>query len=430
MACKNRSKVYLGYEDEYITEKHRSIVTFATNKIGGKPNLHSNESTLPLISCRLCGLNQLLVVQLYAPLENSKYHRTLYIFACINSNCWNQNESWTCLRIQSLEEKSITETKIQTTSPPPTTSWLSGADDWDEDDDDNNDNITEPNGNNMLENKSYKKLNLFMKSMDLDDELNKDLSNLKVDDPNANSPTRIESPIGGGAVGRLDSPQASAEIEGEESEVVCIDTPTKPQYNLINLLQNASSHLNHPFENSDMKSNVNITFTEIFISVDEEDLTNDITHHVRELFAEYQRSNPDIQVDSLSISTDEKINEATIEKCEKSLPKHGDKIFHNFLSQIQKNPGQLLRYCRDNTASLFLYPHGKTVKACEKCGSERIFEVQLLPTLIPKLKLTPSNDKNFQIEFGTVLVFTCARSCWSTIDLYQEEFVIVQAERL
>ncbi|KAK0096497.1 hypothetical protein PV326_005298 [Microctonus aethiopoides] len=403
MACKNRSKVYLGYEDEYITEKNRSIVTFATNKIGGKPDLHSNESTLPLLSCRLCGLNQLLVVQLYAPLENSKYHRTLYIFACINSNCWNQNESWTCLRIQSLEDKSIPETKIQTISPPPTTSWFTGADDWndDNDDDDSNDNITEPNGNNMSRNKSYKKLNLFMKSMDLDDELNDDLLNLKVDDPNANSPTSIESPIGGGAVGRLDSPQASAEIEGEESEVVCIDTPTKPQYNLMNLLQNVS-HLNYPFENSDMKSNVNITFTEIFINVDEEDLTNDITHHVRELSAEYQRSNPDIQIDSSSISTDEKNNEATIEK-----------------------------YCRDNTAPLFLYPYGKTnVKACQKCGSERIFEVQLLSTLIPKLKLTPSNEKNFQIEFGTVLVFTCARSCWSAVDLYQEEFVIVQAERL
>ncbi|KAK0163701.1 hypothetical protein PV328_002406 [Microctonus aethiopoides] len=403
MACKNRSKVYLGYEDEYITEKNRSIVTFATNKIGGKPDLHSNESTLPLISCRLCGLNQLLVVQF-----------------------------WTCLRIQSLEDKSIPETKIQTISPPPTTSWFTGADDWndDNDDDDSNDNITEPNGNNMSRNKFYKKLNLFMKSMDLDDELNDDLLNLKVDDPNANSPTSIESPIGGGAVGRLDSPQASAEIEGEESEVVCIDTPTKPQYNLMNLLQNVS-HLNYPFENSDMKSNVNITFTEIFINVDEEDLTNDITHHVRELSAEYQRSNPDIQIDSSSISTDEKNNEATIEKYEKSLPKHGDKIFHNFLSRIKKNPGQLLRYCRDNTAPLFLYPYGKTnVKACQKCGSERIFEVQLLSTLIPKLKLTPSNEKNFQIEFGTVLVFTCARSCWSAVDLYQEEFVIVQAERL
>ena len=37
MAQDVRTKVYLGYEDEYVTEKHRSLVNFTTNKIGGKP---------------------------------------------------------------------------------------------------------------------------------------------------------------------------------------------------------------------------------------------------------------------------------------------------------------------------------------------------------------------------------------------------------
>lgn len=37
MARKNRSSVYLGYEDEFVTEKYRSLVNFTTNKIGGKP---------------------------------------------------------------------------------------------------------------------------------------------------------------------------------------------------------------------------------------------------------------------------------------------------------------------------------------------------------------------------------------------------------
>lgn len=37
MACDNRTKVYLGYEDEYVTEKHRSSLNFQTNKIGGHP---------------------------------------------------------------------------------------------------------------------------------------------------------------------------------------------------------------------------------------------------------------------------------------------------------------------------------------------------------------------------------------------------------
>jgi len=37
MAYDNCTKVYLGYEDEYVTDKHRSLLNFTTNKIGGYP---------------------------------------------------------------------------------------------------------------------------------------------------------------------------------------------------------------------------------------------------------------------------------------------------------------------------------------------------------------------------------------------------------
>lgn len=33
----NFTKVWLGFEDEFITEKHRSSVNLTINKIGGKP---------------------------------------------------------------------------------------------------------------------------------------------------------------------------------------------------------------------------------------------------------------------------------------------------------------------------------------------------------------------------------------------------------
>lgn len=48
--------------------------------------------TSPL--CKLCGLPPPLIIQVYAPLENSPYHRTLYLFGCLNPNCWNQNERY------------------------------------------------------------------------------------------------------------------------------------------------------------------------------------------------------------------------------------------------------------------------------------------------------------------------------------------------
>lgn len=33
----NQVKVYLGYEDEYVTEKNKYQVNYTTSKIGGKP---------------------------------------------------------------------------------------------------------------------------------------------------------------------------------------------------------------------------------------------------------------------------------------------------------------------------------------------------------------------------------------------------------
>ena len=135
------------------------------------------------------------------------------------------------------------------------------------------------------------------------------------------------------------------------------------------------------------------------------------------------------------------------------------------------------------------------VAPCARCGSERVFEMQLMPALVNilksdgeknetqkysderhvqssnsvdknagqkperqpsfsdggqhshesrgvvegspggfdkgKLMKTLRNSSGVTIEFGTVLVFTCARSCWLDAtegDLFREEFVIVEAD--
>ncbi|XP_008205252.1 programmed cell death protein 2-like [Nasonia vitripennis] len=431
MAQDVRTKVYLGYEDEYVTEKHRSLLNFTTNKIGGKPDWHNDQMTLIAPQCRLCGLHQLLALQIYAPLENSKYHRSLYIFACMNPNCWNQNESWTCLRVQSQEQAPSTDSlssscaTVQTSA----TSWLADADDWG---DNWNDNVSERNGNNLMLN-DPNKFSLSAQNTNYEEELKADFSELQVDDPNANSPTSVESPVGVGAVGRLDSPHASAEIEGEESEVVCIDTPTQPRCDLISLLQEVTPL---PVQHTESKAGKSLlNFTEIFISVDEESQGGaEVPQHVRDLFLEYQRSNgADVTAGQEGETSDDSkagYDGGGMEKYEKGIPKHGDEMFHNFVSRIQKNPGQILRYARDNAAPLLLYPMGGCIGRCRHCGDEMTFELQILPTLIPKLKLNTRSDRHFQLEYGTILVFTCIRSCWSATDSYREEHVIVQAERL
>lgn len=86
-------------------------------------------------------------------------------------------------------------------------------------------------------------------------------------------------------MGLLNSPSASAEIEGEESEMVCVDAPIAPERDLIAMLKQTRAipnDLNH------------LQLKSLFISVDEErkvsidsnsPLTND---HIRELLNKYQ----------------------------------------------------------------------------------------------------------------------------------------------
>lgn len=58
------------------------------------------------------------------------------------------------------------------------------------------------------------------------------------------------------------------------------------------------------------------------------------------------------------------------------------------------------------------------------------FEMQILPTIIPKLRLQGVEENTgSRLEFGTVLVFTCSRSCWSTDSKIRDEEIIVQMEK-
>lgn len=84
------------------------------------------------------------------------------------------------------------------------------------------------------------------------------------------------------------------------------------------------------------------------------------------------------------------------------------------------------RYSR-NASPLLISPLSEPVPSCQNCGGELICELQIIPTVIPTLRLE-CNDEVVPIEFGNVLVYTCARSCWDTPDKSRQEVCIVQRE--
>ena len=70
MAVGGMQKPLLGYPDEYIDD---DLADFTTSKIGGRPDLCSSGTLTP--KCGLCGSDQPLISQIYAPLTHSGINR-------------------------------------------------------------------------------------------------------------------------------------------------------------------------------------------------------------------------------------------------------------------------------------------------------------------------------------------------------------------
>ncbi|XP_055906220.1 programmed cell death protein 2-like [Eupeodes corollae] len=438
--AKSKSIVYLGFEDEEVTEKHRNLMNSTVNKIGGCPDWPVADIKVP--NCPTCSSVRPLLVQLYAPLDNSQFHRTLYVFACLHPSCSATSKGWLCLRTQNLdtsncEIESAAGMKNKKSSTVQKISWCGGADDWGDDCEDLNQN--EENGN-VIKMDNSRLSDDEDESNSMENDLICALDNLDVDDKNANCGAQGGGGGGGvgmggagvGAYGTVNVQTVCAEIEGGESDVVFVEPPQIPERNLMTLLKESGTD---PCKITDP------TLRSFFLAVDEERNVSSPTNyfglsdHVRDLYQEYKKLEDSIGTGSpLTPPTASSGMSGGIggghdgdgEMYEKGIPVHGDIMFHNFLSSIQSNPGQLIRYSRDGHP-LLIAPLSEPIPKCPNCGGETVCEVQILSTLIPKLRMQ-QNDDAAPIEYGNVLVFTCLNSCWDTPDKMRYENIIVQKE--
>ncbi|KAI5646955.1 programmed cell death protein 2-like [Phthorimaea operculella] len=426
--AKHQGKVYLGYEEDVISDKNQTSLNYTVNKIGGFPDWPPLENLHFSSKCPLCGLHRLLVVQCYAPLENSIYHRTLYVFACISPNCWNQAESWLCVRSQ-IQDNSTSQTSIVVMPNTDTNmTWCNGADEWDE-----NDNGDSANGNIMcVDNASPK--NGMQRNSDEDEESNsfeiesveQALGNLQVFDAhNANM-----SPVQG-AVGAIGAPVAAAELEGgDEPGLVTVDTPTAPITDLQALLHQTAELP------SELRSRLvlgPLQFVPKYIYVEEE--WRKQTHcedRVTELLNKYRKENAEIEVGAGDRGCG---GGSEDEPYEDAAPLHGDKLFHAFLTRLRAHPGQILRYSLTEPPllgaalpSAATTPDSPPPRACPRCHARLTCELQLVPEFAETLRLAPSNMKLSHLHFLSVLVFTCSQSCWQPTDTIVEETVVFQPE--
>ncbi|XP_006096031.1 programmed cell death protein 2-like [Myotis lucifugus] len=159
--------------------------------------------------------------------------------------------------------------------------------------------------------------------------------------------------------------------------------------------------------------------------VDEDDYRDVVSlDHAHSLLREYQqREGIDMeQLLSQSLPSDGN------EKYEKTIIKSGDKIFYKFMKRISACQEQILRYSWSGQPLFLTCPTSEVTElpACSHCGGQRTFEFQLMPALVSMLR---SANLGLSVEFGTVLIYTCEKSCWpQNQQTPMEEVCIVQED--
>lgn len=156
--------------------------------------------------------------------------------------------------------------------------------------------------------------------------------------------------------------------------------------------------------------------------VDEDDYRDSVSlDHAHSLLRDYQQREGVDMEQWLSQSDGD-------EKYEKTVIKSGDQIFYKFMKRIAACQEQILRYSWSGEPLFLTCPPSEVTElpACNHCGGHRTFEFQLMPALVSMLR---SANLGLSVEFGTILVYTCEKSCWpQNHQTPLEEFCIVQED--
>lgn len=97
---------------------------------------------------------------------------------------------------------------------------------------------------------------------------------------------------------------------------------------------------------------------------------------------------------------------------------------YKFYKKLSLASGQVIRYGWSEKPLLNASNLNLETANCDQCGSARVFEFQLMPALINHLKFKGSNQP-LNLEFATVLVFTCAQNCSARM-LTRESYLVLE----
>ncbi|XP_046578632.1 LOW QUALITY PROTEIN: programmed cell death protein 2-like [Haliotis rubra] len=411
------STVLLGVPDTLVG----SPTTWDVNKIGGHP-----DPMIPLSTpnCEGCSSLMLHVLQIYCPLELSPFHRSLHVFACTARSCWNKEHGWRVFRSQlrdysTCQEQSASDSSASKSKVAMETSdWCDDADDWGCDDDaqdlvamvtDSSKVVGTESTTAAVYDTTESPATSTSGQSELDEAWCEDavvsgLGGLNVEDDDAGDTVKGDDSL-------LPSEKTLANV----ISYLATDQPDDTGHGDGVLLKSSAS-----------QSTPLLSYHLNVFDEPSSDVTDEI--HVAKMLKDYERAE---RVDVRSLADDDREpkggkKSASVEKYEKTELKHGDKCFHKFMKRIKRCPEQVIRYYLGGTP-LPISASPMVPRPCPVCGAARVFELQLVPSLVPYL--CQEKEQGPVLEFGTVLVYTCSRSCWEeALQEPREELVIVQSD--
>eukprot|EP00824_Muranothrix_gubernata_P004033 TRINITY_DN15198_c0_g1_i1.p1 TRINITY_DN15198_c0_g1~~TRINITY_DN15198_c0_g1_i1.p1 ORF type:complete len:380 (-),score=92.80 TRINITY_DN15198_c0_g1_i1:55-1194(-) len=142
--------------------------------------------------------------------------------------------------------------------------------------------------------------------------------------------------------------------------------------------------------------------------------------HEKELLKKFEEEETELDdKDRIMKNEESKLLEELLDKQKKVDP-----VYRLFSAISQKSPRQVLRYAGHTDASPLWYSKENritTVPKCKTCGEKLRFELQIMPQLFAIY------TELINVEWATVAVFTCPKSCQgANEDEYLEEFCFIQ----
>ena len=429
-----------------------------TSKVGGRP-VWLNEAMASLsasLSCRCCHrcTDIIFIVQIYAPIEDMD--RALYVFACNRRLCSASAKGWIVIRDQSTSTRQSNQhhlqhqhhSNVKDVNGDKKSKWDFLSNDatnknttkftsTDDEDDDMDDLYQLLNARDASLKSATNSIPAAISSTNTNATINNNNENINYDakDDDAMPSYLASSPFG------LEVPCLLLdEVEDPNDDDLCNSSDSDDDGNDAGILAAMSDSRVQQLLESYM--------------CDEDELEVEVLNQ----HAEMKKKNRNHNTTTHGIDTSKVVgkvittsdaNSGTNDSSaaggalEKRLSGKDRKsvIEAHFQKKLSYEPRQVLRYAYEGQPLWYTTPPQRLdVPPCSNCGASRVFEVQLMPTILSHIthhntkqettvtNAPPSTVDDLlgnELDFGVVCIFSCPNSCCYAAC---EEIVVVQSQ--